>query len=158
MFVTTLCLIVVSHSKQPAVYRAIGDNDKTALCSFCSLPILRDTPEQDNEVILTIGNKNKSYRCLLCALEEAVDIKADFFISTPTTRKNHRAMLSKMGGKWKVDPPSVAFTYSKGSHEGCQFRYRAVETEELYSKYLLENTVIPKATPLISLKNLLEKL
>ena len=105
-------------------------------CPYCKLPVVQDTKELDNEVLLRVGNKRIEYRCVMCAFAQSkAKFKGDLTILAPTNVKGKKVTITRKSGQWSADPSTVVFVYQKGDHKQCQELYRAVPDEKTAAAY-----------------------
>lgn len=97
-----------------------------AKCPHCTLDVVQDTEQQDNEVALRYGRKRIEYRCVFCALSQAIsEFKGDLTILAPSEIKGKPVVISRKDGKWSVSPETTVFVAHKVNHRHCQIGYRA---------------------------------
>ena len=96
-------------------------------CPYCQLPVVQDTKDLDNEVLLRLGNKRIEYRCVMCAVAQAkTKYKGkDLTIVAPSTVKGKLVTITKKGDTWTSSPANAVFVFQKGNHSQCQDLYRA---------------------------------
>ncbi len=126
-------------------------------CPICGLECLKDTRDADYQVSMQAGGKSRTYRCVLCAIEDSAHVKGDLVIVAPSTVKGQPVKIERTQGDWKVTPEKALFAYAEGSHAQCQFRYRAVSSKEAFDKYVEANPKLLKGAKAIDLAGLLAK-
>jgi len=119
-------------------------------CPFCNLAVLKNTPKLDNETTLRHGRKRIEYRCVYCALADAItEFKGDVTIIAPSEKKGKPVTLKRTAGKWSVMPASAVFVAQPVSHRHCQVGYRALTSKAAFANYVKANKkVVGAAKPL----------
>ena len=108
-----------------------------AACPLCTLPVVQDTSEQDNEVALRYGRKRIEYRCVYCALQEAhSEYSGDLSVLAPSEDKGAPVVLKRVNNKWSADPQNAVFAAQKANHKVCQITYRAFATQAAFDAYV----------------------
>lgn len=127
-------------------------------CPVCTLPVVQDTAEQNNEVALRYGRKRIEYRCVFCALQEAhTEYSGDLSILAPSEDKNAPVVLKRTGGKWAADPQNAVFAAQKANHKVCQVTYRAFATREAFDAYAKKHAkLFDKDTKPVTLAQMLD--
>jgi hypothetical protein len=126
-------------------------------CPYCKLPVVQDTKELDNEVVLRYGNKRIEYRCLLCAIGEAKSkYKKDVTILAPSDVKGKPVVIKRVDGEWTTEDKDALFIYAKGSHTECQTRYRAVRDKAGFDAFVKANPQTLKDAKALTLKEMVE--
>ncbi len=127
-------------------------------CPVCTLPVVQDTAEQNNEVALRYGRKRIEYRCVYCALQEAhTEYSGDLSILAPSEDKNAPVVLKRTAGKWSADPQNAVFAAQKANHKVCQITYRAFATREAFDAYAKKHAkLFDKDTKSVTLAQMLD--
>jgi hypothetical protein len=155
VFLAGVSTLLLSGSVAPVLSPALAHE---ADCPVCSLPVVQDTADLDNEVKLRYGRKRIEYRCVYCALTEAQnDFKdGDVAIAAPSETKGKPVVLKREAGKWSATPATAVFVAEKVKHKHCQVGYRALTSRAAFEAYAKKNkAVIGDAKP-ISLAQMLE--
>jgi hypothetical protein len=126
-------------------------------CPYCKLPVIQDTKEIDNEVVLRFGNKRIEYRCVMCAMAHAKKRTGDLTILAPSNVKGKPVVINRKDGKWSSEPGTALFVFEKGSHSECQDRYRAVANKAEFDKYVAGKGAMLKDAKPITLAELVER-
>jgi hypothetical protein len=112
-------------------------------CGWCSLPVVQDTAERDNETVLKMGRKHFEYRCVYCAMADAqASLNGDLKILAPSDTKGKPVEITRVKGEWKTAPDAV-FVAVKASHKVCQDTYRAFSTRAAFDEYAKKNKETP---------------
>lgn len=121
-----------------------------AKCPYCSLDVVQDTAQQDNEVALKYGRKRIEYRCVFCALAQAKsEFKGDVTILAPSEVKGKPVVLARKGGKWSATPETAVFVAEKVNHRQCQTGYRAFSNRAGFDAHVKKNhELLHNAKPL----------
>jgi hypothetical protein len=127
-------------------------------CPVCTLPVVQDTTEQNNEVALRYGRKRIEYRCVFCALKDAhTEYSGDVSILAPSEDKAAPVVLKRTGGKWTSDPQNAVFAAQKANHKVCQVTYRAFASREAFDAYVKKHAkVFDKDTKPVTLTQMLD--
>ncbi|HZH98653.1 MAG TPA: hypothetical protein VEX38_06750 [Fimbriimonadaceae bacterium] len=125
-------------------------------CPYCKLPVVQDTKDLDNEVVLRLGNKRIEFRCVMCAVAQAkTKYKSrDITILAPSNVKGKPVTITKKGDEWSMTPTTAVFVFAKGSHSECQDRYRALLEKNDFNAYVAKKGY--KDAQQLSLKELVE--
>lgn len=106
-------------------------------CPLCSLPVVQDTADQDNEVKVRYGRKRIEYRCVYCALSEAHSelTEGDVTIAAPSEKKGEAIVIKRVSGQWSA-PQGVLFAAKKTSHRVCPITYRAFSSRAGFEAWI----------------------
>lgn len=127
-----------------------------AKCPICSLDVPQDTTQQDNEVAIRSGRKRIEYRCVSCALHDAVTYKGDITVLAPSDVKGQPVLLTRKDGSWSSTPANVLFVGQKVPHASCPLGYRVFTTRAAFDAWTHKNhALLGDATPL-SLPQMIE--
>ena len=55
-------------------------------CPYCKMPLVQNTKEQDNEVVVKFGNKRIEYRCIYCVIKDQKRYKSDLIVYAPSEK------------------------------------------------------------------------
>ncbi|MFN0118439.1 MAG: hypothetical protein ACKVQC_09145 [Elusimicrobiota bacterium] len=125
-------------------------------CPYCELPLVQNTKEIDNEVVLKYGKKRIEYRCVLCAIADAKkSYSGDVTILAPTELKGKTVEINRKNGVW-ASPQEVLFIGEKVKHRYCEIGYRALSSKEAFSSYVKKNKVILKGNQPITLTEMVD--
>jgi hypothetical protein len=116
-----------------------------AKCPYCTLDVVQDTAEQDNEVALRYGRKRIEYRCVFCALAQAkTEYKGDLTILAPSEIKTKPIVITRKDEKWSVSPETALFVGEKVNHQQCQLGYRAFSSRAAFDAYVKKHPELLK--------------
>lgn len=109
-----------------------------APCPYCNMKITQDTPAQDNEVALKVGRKRIEYKCVFCALAEAVtEYQGDLSIAAPSEKKGEPVVLKRTADKWTALPATAHFVSRDPlKHKMCDMQARAFSTKAAAQAYI----------------------
>jgi hypothetical protein len=126
-------------------------------CTICGLEVLKNTDQIDNETLLLRGEVKIAYRCVLCALADIKSDKKDLVIVAPSEKKGKPVKITRVAGRWTLEPETALFAYAKGSHAQCEIRYRALTTKDALEEYVQTNPKILASAKAISLADLIKR-
>ncbi|MBX3117968.1 MAG: hypothetical protein KF784_02810 [Fimbriimonadaceae bacterium] len=109
-------------------------------CPYCKLKIVQNTKEQDNEVVLKMGNKRIEYRCVYCVFKDQGRYKSDLVVYAPSEKIGEPVVLKRTNGKWSA-PESTVFLNTFKKHADCSELSRAFSSRKAFDKYVEVNAV-----------------
>lgn len=104
-------------------------------CPFCKLKLVQNTKEQDNEVVLKMGNKRIEYRCITCVIKDQGRYKGDLIVYAPSEKVGEPVVLKRTAGKWSA-PEGAVFLNSFKKHIDCAALSRAFSSREAFDAYV----------------------
>lgn len=111
-----------------------------AQCPRCKREVVQDTPRQDNEVAIRYGMKRIEYRCVSCALAEALsEYKDDLTILAPSEVKGRPVLITRKSGRWSVLPKTAVFVGEGRGHAQCHVANRAFSGKAAFQAYIRRN-------------------
>ncbi|MBL8059420.1 MAG: hypothetical protein JNK63_01750 [Chthonomonas sp.] len=114
-------------------FAAIGSAHE-ADCPYCKIKVVQNTKEQDNEVVLKVGNKRIEYRCLYCVIKDQGRYKGDLVVYAPSEKVGEPVILKRTEGKW-TGPKDAVYLNTFKAHKDCAALSRAFTTKEAFAKY-----------------------
>lgn len=126
---TLLTLLVLAVGLISSAIAHEGD------CPFCKLKLVQNTKEQDNEVVLKMGNKRIEYRCITCVIKDQGRYKGDLVVYAPSEKVGEPVVLKRTGGKWSA-PEGAVFLNSFTKHVDCAALSRAFSSKEAFDTYV----------------------
>ena len=117
-----------------------------ALCPFCRMSVVQNTKEQDNEVVLKVGNKRIEYRCVTCVIKDQKRYRGDLVVYAPSEKVGEPVVLKRTGGKWTA-PEGAVFLNAFKNHAQCAGLSRAFSSSAAFDAYVKKNPA-PGAKPL----------
>ncbi len=115
-------------------------------CPYCKMPLVQNTKEQDNEVVVKFGNKRIEYRCIYCVIKDQKRYKSDLIVYAPSEKVGEPVVLKRLEGKW-VAPEKAVFLNTFKKHADCASLSRAFSSKEAFDKYVADNK-LAEAKPL----------
>jgi len=109
-------------------------------CPYCKLPVVQNTEDQDNEVVLKAGNKRIEYRCLYCVIKDQKRYKGDLVIYSPSEKVGEPVILKRTSGKWTA-PEGAVFVNAFKKHPDCATFSRAFSNVAAFDAYIAKNPV-----------------
>ena len=103
-------------------------------CPYCKLKLVQNTKDQDNEVVLKVGNKRIEYRCMYCVIKDQKRYKGDLVVYAPSEKKGEPVILKRTDGKWTA-PEGTVFMNSFKKHADCAALSRAFTSKAAFDKY-----------------------
>jgi len=103
-------------------------------CPYCKLKLVQNTKDQDNEVVLKVGNKRIEYRCMYCVVKDQKRYKGDLVVYAPSEKKGEPVILKRTDGKWTA-PEGTVFMNSFKKHADCAALSRAFTSKAALDKY-----------------------
>ncbi|RYG26724.1 hypothetical protein EON82_02180 [bacterium] len=152
-----LAIILNPPPPSPSAKCCSGVSYSADLCPICGLDVLKDTPDLDNNVVLSRGDKKTAYRCVLCAIADAKTDSRDVVIETPSEKKGKWVKILRTAGKWTVQPETAQFAYIKGSHSQCEIRYRALTKKAAFEAYVATKPKLLANAKLIPLDEMVKR-
>jgi hypothetical protein len=110
-------------------------------CPYCKLPLLQNTKDQDNEVVVKFGNKRIEYRCLYCVVKDQKRYKTDLIIYAPSEKIGEPVVLKRTEGKW-IAPEGAVFLNTFKKHADCAELSRAFSSRAAFDKYVTDKKLI----------------
>ena len=101
---------------------------------LCKLPLIQNTEEADNEVVVKFGNKRIEYRCVSCIIKDQARYKADLIVYSPSEKVGEPVILKRTEGKWSA-PEKAVFLYESTKHAECATLARSFSDKEAFAKY-----------------------
>lgn len=109
-------------------------------CPYCKMPLVQNTKEQDNEVVVKFGNKRIEYRCLYCVVKDQKRYKSDLIVYAPSEKVGEPVVLKRTDGKWTASEKAVFLNTFK-KHADCAALSRAFSSREAFDKYVADHKV-----------------
>ncbi|MBX3110196.1 MAG: hypothetical protein KF743_13535 [Fimbriimonadaceae bacterium] len=132
-------------SKSFALVAIIGAMGMTSIasaheadCPYCKLKLVQNTKEQDNEVVVKVGNKRIEYRCLYCVIKDQKRYKGDLVVYSPSEKVGEPVILKRTAGKWSA-PEGATFLNAFKKHGDCAALSRAFSSKSAFEAYLKKN-------------------
>lgn len=132
-------------SKSLALLAVIGAMGMTSIvsaheadCPYCKLKLVQNTKEQDNEVVVKVGNKRIEYRCLYCVIKDQKRYKGDLVVYSPSEKVGAPVILKRTSGKWSA-PEGAVFLNTFKKHKDCAALSRAFSNREAFDAYVKKN-------------------
>lgn len=110
-------------------------------CPYCKMPVVQNTKDQDNEVVVKVGNKRIEYRCLFCVIKDQKRYKGDLVVYSPSEKVGEPVVLKRTEGKWS-GPEGAVFLNTFKKHSECAALSRAFSSKAALDKYVKDNQVI----------------
>ena len=133
--------ILTTLSKSLALLAVLGTLGMTPMamahegdCPYCKLKLVQNTKDQDNEVVLKVGNKRIEYRCMYCVIKDQKRYKGDLVVYAPSEKKGEPVILKRTDGKWTA-PEGTVFMNSFKKHADCAALSRAFTSKAALDKY-----------------------
>jgi hypothetical protein len=109
-------------------------------CPFCKMPLVQNTKDQDNEVVLKMGNKRIEYRCLFCVMKDQSRYKGDLVVYAPSEKVGEPVVLKRTADKW-TGPEGAVFLNTFTKHADCSALSRAFSNREAFDVYVAKHEV-----------------
>lgn len=109
-------------------------------CPYCKLPVVQNTKDQDNEVVVKLGNKRIEYRCLFCVIKDQKRYKGDLVVYSPSEKLGEPVVLKRTAGAWS-GPDRAVFLNTFKKHGDCAALSRAFSSKAAFEKYVKDNKV-----------------
>ena len=109
-------------------------------CPYCKLKLVQSTKEQDNEVVLKVGNKRIEYRCMYCVIKDQNHYKGDLIVYAPSEKKGEPVILKRTGGKWTA-PEGTVFINAFKKHADCSLLSRAFSNKAGFDAYVKGHSI-----------------
>lgn len=113
---------------------ALGASLHEGDCPLCKLPLIQNTEEADNEVVVKFGNKRIEYRCVSCVIKDQTRYKSDLVVYSPSEKVGEPVILKRTAGKWSAPEKSV-FLYESTKHAECAALARSFSDKDAFVKY-----------------------
>lgn len=118
-------------------------------CPYCKMKLVQNTKDQDNEVVLKLGNKRIEYRCVYCVIKDQGRYKGDLVVYAPSEKVGEPVVLKRTAGKWSA-PEGAVFLNTFKKHAQCAELSRAFSKKEAFDAYVAAHKVEnPKALTLV---------
>lgn len=132
-------------SKSIALLAVVGAMGMTSIasaheadCPYCKLKLVQNTKEQDNEVVVKVGNKRIEYRCLYCVIKDQKRYKGDLVVYSPSEKVGAPVILKRTAGKWSA-PEGAVFLNTFKKHKDCAALSRAFSSKTAFDAYIKKN-------------------
>jgi hypothetical protein len=126
-------------------------------CPYCKLPLVQNTKDQDNEVVVKFGNKRIEYRCVYCVFKDQKRYKTDLIVYAPSEKIGEPVVLKRTAGKWTA-PDGAVFLNTFKKHADCAELSRAFSSRAAFDKYVTDKKLIDaKALSLLEFMDLVLK-
>jgi hypothetical protein len=109
-------------------------------CPYCKMKLVQNTKEQDNEVVLKMGNKRIEYRCMYCVIKDQGRYKGDLVVYAPSEKVGEPVVLKRTGGKWTA-PDGAVFLNTFKKHADCAALSRAFSNKAAFDAYVAKHRV-----------------
>ncbi len=109
-------------------------------CPYCKMKLVQNTKEQDNEVVLKMGNKRIEYRCMYCVIKDQGRYKGDLVVYAPSEKVGEPVVLKRTGGKW-IAPEGAVFLNTFKKHVDCSALSRAFSSKAAFDAYVAKHKV-----------------
>lgn len=109
-------------------------------CPYCKMKLVQNTKEQDNEVVLKMGNKRIEYRCMYCVIKDQGRYKGDLVVYAPSEKVGEPVVLKRTGGKWAA-PEGAVFLNTFKKHADCAALSRAFSSKAAFDAYVAKHKV-----------------
>jgi hypothetical protein len=132
-------------SKSLALVAVVGAMGMTSIasaheadCPYCKLKLVQNTKDQDNEVVVKVGNKRIEYRCLYCVIKDQKRYQGDLVVYSPSEKVGQPVILKRTGGKWSA-PEGAVFLNTFKKHKDCAALSRAFSDKAAFDAYTKKN-------------------
>lgn len=115
-------------------------------CPYCKLKLVQNSKEQDNEVVVKVGNKRIEYRCLYCVIKDQKRYSSDLIVYAPSEKIGEPVILKRIAGNW-TGPEGAVFLNSFKKHADCSALSRAFSSKSAFDKYASQQ-MVAEAKPL----------
>lgn len=139
--------IINTISKSLALFAVIGTLGLAPIasahegdCPYCKMKLVQNTKEQDNEVVLKMGNKRIEYRCMYCVIKDQGRYKGDLVVYAPSEKVGEPVVLKRTGGKWAA-PEGAVFLNTFKKHADCAALSRAFSSKAAFDAYVAKHKV-----------------
>lgn len=139
--------IINTISKSLALFAVIGTLGLAPIasahegdCPYCKMKLVQNTKEQDNEVVLKMGNKRIEYRCMYCVIKDQGRYKGDLVVYAPSEKVGEPVVLKRTGGKWAA-PEGAVFLNTFKKHADCAALSRAFSSKAAFDAYVVKHKV-----------------
>ena len=109
-------------------------------CPYCKMPRVQNTKDQDNEVVLKMGNKKIEYRCVFCVFKDQARYKSDLVVYAPSEKVGEPVVLKRTEGKWSA-PEGTVFLNTFKKHADCAALSRAFTSREAFDAYVAKHQI-----------------
>jgi hypothetical protein len=110
-------------------------------CPYCKMPLVQNSKDQDNEVVVKFGNKRIEYRCVYCVIKDQKRFKSDLIVYAPSEKVGEPVVLKRIDGKWSA-PEGAVFLNTFKKHSECAELSRAFSSKAAYEKYVADKKII----------------
>jgi hypothetical protein len=117
-------------------------------CPYCKLPVLQNTEQLDNEVVVKFGNKRIEYRCIACVILDQKRYTGDLIVYAPSEKIGEPVVIKRIAGKWSTSEGVVLINQFK-KHADCAQLSRAFHSRNAFDAFVTKNQIVePKALTL----------
>lgn len=134
--------VINNLSKSLALFAAVGALGLSSIafahegeCPYCKIKLVQNTKDQDNEVVLKVGNKRIEYRCVYCVFKDQKRYQGDLVVYAPSEKKGEPVILKRTGGKWSA-PDGAVFINTFKKHVDCSMLSRAFTNKAAFDAYV----------------------
>jgi hypothetical protein len=110
-------------------------------CPYCKMPLVQNSKDQDNEVVVKFGNKRIEYRCVYCVIKDQKRYKIDLVVYAPSEKVGEPVVLKRTAGKWSA-PEGAIFLNTFKKHSECAELSRAFSSRSAFDKYVADKKVV----------------
>ncbi len=110
-------------------------------CPYCKMPLVQNTKDQDNEVVVKFGNKRIEYRCVYCVVKDQKRYKSDLIVYAPSEKVGEPVVLKRTEGKWSA-PEGAVFLNTFKKHSDCAELSRAFSSKAAFEKYVADKKIL----------------
>lgn len=110
-------------------------------CPYCKMPLVQNSKDQDNEVVVKFGNKRIEYRCVYCVIKDQKRYKSDLIVYAPSEKVGEPVVLKRIDGKWSA-PEGAVFLNTFKKHSECAELSRAFSSKAAYEKYVADKKIV----------------
>ena len=110
-------------------------------CPYCKMPLVQNSKDQDNEVVVKFGNKRIEYRCVYCVIKDQKRFKSDLIVYAPSEKVGEPVVLKRIDGKWSA-PEGAVFLNTFKKHSECAELSRAFSSKAACEKYVADKKII----------------
>lgn len=110
-------------------------------CPYCKMPLVQNTKDQDNEVVVKFGNKRIEYRCIYCVFKDQKRYKSDLVVYAPSEKVGEPVVLKRTEGKWSA-PEGAVFLNTFKKHSDCAELSRAFSSKAAFEKYVADKKIL----------------
>ncbi len=133
---SSLALLAVLGTVGMSTMASAHDGD----CPYCKLKLVQNTKEQDNEVVLKMGNKRIEYRCVYCVFKDQKRYKGDLVVYAPSEKVGEPVILKRTAGV-RTAPEGAVFLNTFKSHTDCSDLSRAFSSKAALDAHAKKHSV-----------------